>query len=90
MISPFIKIYKMSRQWRNVFEEARRRTRGTADNRGRTRNTTPKKRKKKIDPSVGEYVEFTETVCMEQTPPREPPAIKVEQQITDITWEDIP
>ncbi len=48
--------------------------------------------KKKIDPTVGEYVEFTETVesTTRQTPEGEENSVRVEQQITDVQWEDLP
>lgn len=48
--------------------------------------------KKKIDPTVGEYVEFTETVetSTRQTPEGEETSVRVEQQITDVQWEDLP
>lgn len=45
-------------------------------------------RRKKIDPSVGEYIDFTES----DTPmpcPTSKAKIKTESQITDIEWEEI-
>lgn len=52
----------------------------------------PPVKKKKIDPTVGEYVEFTETVetTTRVTPEGEGTTVKTEQQITDIQWEDLP
>lgn len=48
--------------------------------------------KKKIDPTVGEYVEFTETEVTSrvETPEGTETTTVVEQQITDIQWEDLP
>lgn len=52
----------------------------------------PQRPKKKIDPSVGEYVEFTETAesTVRETPEGTETTFRTEQQITDIQWEDIP
>lgn len=48
--------------------------------------------KKKIDPTVGEYVEFTETesTTRVETPEGTETTTVIEQQITDIQWEDLP
>jgi len=57
------------------------------------RSQTPRAPKKKIDPSVGEYVEFTETTsttsATESDGTRETTTV-TESQITDVTWEDLP
>lgn len=51
----------------------------------------PPAHKKKIDPTVGEYVEFTETVTQTRTKtPEGEETTTIEQQITDIQWEDLP
>lgn len=53
----------------------------------------PQRKQKKIDPTVGEYVEFTEThIHSEETKETADgkTTIETESQITDITWEDIP
>lgn len=52
----------------------------------------PPAHKKKIDPTVGEYVEFTETETSvrEETPEGTESTTIIEQQITDIQWEDLP
>lgn len=56
--------------------------------------STPKPEpvKKKIDPTVGEYVEFTETTTTttRETPEGTETTVNIEQQVTDIQWEDIP
>lgn len=54
--------------------------------------SNPLKRRKKIDPAVGEYVRFTETSATatgttdQQT---ERTDVHTETQITDVEWEDI-
>lgn len=89
MIAPFIKIYKASRQWRDAFQQAQ------SEARRRQQPPRPEqsaRRKKKIDPSVGEYVEFTETteVRSSETDREHTRTTVSEQQITDVTWEDLP
>lgn len=49
----------------------------------------PRRRGKKIDPSVGEYIEFTEIKGTTVTE-GERPKVTAESQITDIEWEDLP
>ena len=46
-------------------------------------------RGKKIDPSVGEYIEFTE-IKGTTVSKGERPKVTAESQITDIEWEDLP
>lgn len=46
-------------------------------------------RRKKIDPSVGEYVEFTE-VEGHTTSKNVKPNGPVENQVSDVDWEDLP
>lgn len=57
-----------------------------------TQPQQPAKQKKKIDPNIGEYVEFTETTesTTRQTADGTETTVKTEQQITDVQWEDIP
>ena len=57
----------------------------TSDRRDSTRH---KHRSKKIDPSVGEYIEFTE-IKGTTTSSTVRPSGPVESQITDIEWEDL-
>lgn len=88
MIAPFIRLYKASKQWRNVFEQAQKQQRQQQS----TDNRQPPAAKKKIDPTVGEYVEFTETteVATDHTDDTGSSIrVETEAQITDITWEDI-
>lgn len=49
-------------------------------------------KKKKIDPNVGEYVAFTEVEVSEESTHNSAGStsyVKTEEQITDISWEDI-
>jgi hypothetical protein len=59
--------------------------------------TAPLRRKKKIDPQVGEYVEFTETVTSSanqndrhQNQTRQSGRQSAENQVSDAEWEDLP
>ena len=88
IIGPFIKLLRVSRSWRKAAEEQTR-----ARRRQQQRQQQPPRPKKKIDPGVGEYVEFTETTSTRSTTsadgtPRT--TTETESQITDITWEDLP
>lgn len=53
------------------------------------RQQQQRSRRKKIDPSVGEYIEFTEVKGSSATASA-PVNVKVESQISDIEWEDLP
>ncbi|MCM1311054.1 MAG: hypothetical protein NC301_08555 [Bacteroides sp.] len=89
IIAPFVRLIRVSRQWQNTFNNA---TRQQQRQQHHKRPAQPQP-KKKIDPTVGEYVEFTETEVSQTatdgqgntTATRE-----TESQITDVTWEDIP
>lgn len=48
----------------------------------------PKRRRKKIDPSVGEYVKFEEVACT-VTHTDKTVTYTREQQIVDVEWEDL-
>lgn len=57
----------------------------------------PKPRKKKIDPNVGEYVRFeevtvttAENVTDDGETQRVDRSVKIEDQIIDVEWEDLP
>lgn len=55
--------------------------------------STPRKKRKKIDPEVGEFVKFKETeVTVEETASdgSAKASFTAEEQITDVTWEDLP
>lgn len=92
MIAPFLRLWRASKQWRDLYTAAT----GNDPRRQQRRRQQPQpepKKKKKIDPSVGEYVEFTETqTTTSQTDPDGTTRqhTESESQITDITWEDLP
>lgn len=50
--------------------------------------TSPSPKKKKIDPKTGEYVKFKE-VSVTETTNESGSYTSVEEQVTDVTWEDI-
>lgn len=99
LIKPFVRIYRNVRraqrgEWINLNDlfgtpGAQRPANGAQKPRGGGWSGMRRK-KKKIDPEVGEYVKFKEMPA--DTP--EPPATEtveftVEQQITDVEWEEI-
>ena len=61
---------------------------GPANNRQQP-GRRPRAKRKKIDPSVGEYIEFTEIKGSSTTTAAKPNG-PVESQVTDIEWEDLP
>lgn len=55
--------------------------------------SVPKKKRKKIDPEVGEFVKFHETTVTAQateTADGSTTSYAVEEQIIDVSWEDLP
>lgn len=87
-----VAIYRARRQARQFFDSFRRNGAGApADE----TPDAPKPKKKKIDPSDGEYVAFEEiestTTVDSQTDSagRSSTTVETEQQIVDIEWEDI-
>lgn len=97
IVVPVIKvmwrIWQLRRAYRNaqqqmndVFNRARQDTRNAAE-----RNHSRKK--KKIDPDIGEYVAFEEiktTVQEETADTNTNTRIKIDSQIEDASWEDLP
>lgn len=85
IIAPFIRLIRISRQWKDAFSGGGQRQ--------RSRQPEPQPRpKKKIDPTVGEYVEFTETESTHtstDTSGRQTTTHTSESQIVDVTWEDL-
>lgn len=61
---------------------------GYASNERQSRER-PRAKRKKIDPTVGEYIEFTEISGTSTTTAAKPNG-PIENQITDIEWEDLP
>lgn len=92
ILAPFIRLIRISRQWRNTFADATRRAR---ENRQPGTERKPRHTKKKIDHNVGEYIEFTETLDFRaETSGRNDSdttrSTETESQIVDVSWEDIP
>ena len=85
-------IYRARRQTRQFFDSLGR---NAAGNRSDETPATPKPKKKKIDPTDGEYVQFEEidstTTVNSSTDSagRTSTTVETEQQIVDIEWEDI-
>lgn len=92
LIAPFIKLINISRNWKNTFTEAQKQARQQYDK--QQRKTAQEPKKKKIDSTVGEYVEFTETKDSDSTSTKSTKAntdsAATESQITDVSWEDLP
>lgn len=87
MIAPFIRLWKASKQWRDIYSGKNRKQQASQCNSEQQKAD----KKKKIDPTVGEYVEFTETSTTEQSSSSAGNIqTETESQITDVSWEDIP
>ncbi|MDE6277274.1 MAG: hypothetical protein K2M06_04115 [Muribaculaceae bacterium] len=82
-------VRRMRRQWQQRVDDFRR-TAGFSDARGQAEPQAPA-RKKKIDADTGEYIAFEE-ITVETTTRTEEGTTKqtiVEEQIEDVSWEDI-
>lgn len=97
IIYPLIKIgwkfFVLSRRWRQATDGMRKAYEKAAREAAGKDNEPPAK-KKKIDPSVGEYVAFeeiTETTTVEATEDKASgtTSIKIESQVEDAVWEEI-
>ncbi|MDE6300734.1 MAG: DUF4834 family protein [Muribaculaceae bacterium] len=87
--------YQLQRNWRRAtegFREAYRRNTSSAGN----NQATPRRKKKKIDPNVGEYVAFEEIkvetttyTATESGPEGTTTTTYTESQIEDAVWEEI-
>ena len=87
IIAPFIRLIRISRQWTNPRNQQQQQRQQRQRRRPQPQYTP----KKKIDPTVGEYVEFTETDSPQtDATPGARPNTPAEPQITDVTWEDLP
>lgn len=85
------RIWSMQRQWKNATRNAREAYRRAAEQ-AAAQNPVP--RKKKIDPSVGEYVAFEEIACnVSSTTSTESSTttrtVHVESRYEDAVWEEI-
>lgn len=81
-------VWIMRKRWR----EMQRQTEQFYKRQKQAQQPEPRRKAKKIDPTVGEYVEFTEQVVSttESTTSDAHTTVQTESQITDITWEDLP
>ena len=85
--------WKLRRRWMEATSGMRDAYRRAAEE--AAKKTKQPKKKKKIDPSVGEYVSFEElkvetTVTSETTADGSSTKIRVESQVEDVTWEELP
>lgn len=96
ILAPFIKLINVSRQWNKTFGDAQKRAQQRQAS--QRKHEKQNKRKKKIDPNIGEYVEFTETTVNNTNSTTADKNAKsttgnsaaTESQITDVSWVDIP
>ncbi|MDE7334825.1 MAG: hypothetical protein K2N10_00750, partial [Muribaculaceae bacterium] len=86
IIGPFVKLIRVSRRWSDQANAYRQRYQQQQQQ--SRQQQQPAKPKKKIDPTVGEYVEFTETTVRTTTTDGSTTTTttQTEQQITDVTW----
>ncbi len=99
-ILPYLLRWAIRRRVNKFAEQMRGAAGASGSAAGRSaRPEQPKPRKKKIDPTVGEYIRFEEiTVEADQTVSHDPESgttrvdtsVKVEDQIVDVEWEDLP
>ncbi len=76
------RVRHVQREMRRAAEAAAGRGRGDADPRS-------PRRRKKIDPTVGEYVAFEEVVVTDTTATAAPDTVATEPQVEDADWEDV-
>lgn len=91
IIVPIIKavlmVQRFKNQARDMFNRATGRSTGNSSNHN---NPQPQRQRKKIDPGVGEYVEFEEIEVTSQTHTDNGNiSYRTESQITDVEWEDV-
>lgn len=92
VIRVVITIWRARRQTRRFFDQFRTAAGTGASSHTRQKEPQQKPRsKKKIDPSVGEYVAFEEIKSETTTTDRQNTTTytEVEQQVVDVDWEDI-
>ena len=92
VIRVVITIWRARRQTRRFFDQFRTAAGAGASSQTRQKEPQQKPRsKKKIDPSVGEYVAFEEIKSETTTTYRQNTTTytEVEQQVVDVDWEDI-
>lgn len=94
----FVKGFRMYRSARKFMKNVCGTDDDDYDTSGRQKRRTeprPDKKRKKIDPEIGEYIAFeeitvSETTSTENTSSGTGTQIKAEAQVVDIEWEDIP
>lgn len=92
VIRVVITIWRARRQTRRFFDQFRNAAgAGASSQTGRKEPQQKPRSKKKIDPSVGEYVAFEEIKSETTTTDRQNTTTytEVEQQVVDVDWEDI-
>lgn len=80
------------RQWKQATDNLRNAFNGGGRDGSSQQPEQPKRKKKKIDPNVGEYVAFEEIKVSAETTTETGDSyssVRTESQIEDITWEDV-
>lgn len=95
VIRLIVAISRAKAQARSMFENMFGGAENTSSGAGKGRRDNPATapRRKKIDPEVGEYVEYEEIACNVTTTDSDGSVKRetvVEQQIVDVEWEDLP
>lgn len=95
LIKGIFAVAQARNQFKSIFDQARRAT-GDQYARQQPRErkggwSNPLRRRKKIDPEVGEYVHFTEskTSASQSTATNGQVRTVREEQVTDVEWEDV-
>lgn len=94
IVRVMLTIYRARRQTRRFFDQFRTAAGGGASQQQKRPGDArqqPRRPKKKIDPSVGEYVAFEEikSTVSESDADASAAYTEVEQQVEDVEWEDI-
>lgn len=80
-------VQRFKNQARDMFNRATGRSNGNSSNHNNTQSQRPRK---KIDPDIGEYVEFEEIEVTAKTrTDNGDVSYRTESQITDVEWEDV-
>lgn len=87
IIKALLMVQRLKNQARDMFNRATGRSTGDSSNHN---NSQPQHPRKKIDPGIGEYVEFEEIEVTSQTQnDNGNVSYRTENQITDVEWEDV-
>ena len=99
IVRAYLIVHRIRGQARKVYEQMYGGAAGADASRPKSRKpgwSAPVPRRKKIDPSVGEYVKFQEIATTETVSQTTDTAtgsttttVSVEQQVTDAEWEEI-